>query len=55
MGHGCSKFGLTDWPSLTGRWLQRALPAAHDVRNEAIPAAPSEYLSFCEWAERWCL
>lgn len=48
MGHGASQFGRTDWPSLVGRWLRRAFPAAaHNLRNSAIPASPSEYISFC--------
>ena len=48
MGRGASAFGRTDWVALVGAWLRGAFPAAnHSMLNSAIPASPSEYISFC--------
>ena len=48
MGRGASAFGRTDWVALVGAWLRGAFPGAnHSMLNSAIPASPSEYISFC--------
>ena len=48
MGRGASAFGRTDWVALVGSWLRGAFPGAnHSMLNSAIPASPSEYISFC--------
>jgi lysophospholipase L1-like esterase len=42
------KRGTSDWFTLFSSWLQAAFPAAKvTVKNHALPAARSEYLSAC--------
>ncbi|KAL6782488.1 hypothetical protein ACKKBG_A06970 [Auxenochlorella protothecoides x Auxenochlorella symbiontica] len=47
-GRGATTRGKTDWAPLVFDWVRRAFPGTqHELRNGAIPAAPSEWASFC--------